>query len=463
MSVKLRIPTPVGAIEERRTISGKRFRLPNGQRRFIAKVGVVHVPDNVRAWARGESVNWQEPDVAVRLVGNRYEVGNAWYTVTFDPTLMQMDYRSKAGGRVMTMLRAVHEPTIPLSQLNRSPIVRHENELWLDDLAPDMDFFIRFGVVGVRLYLRLKSAAAPHDVEWEREYDDLSRITVRDSTVAFDNVDLMVDRPGPAGNRRRRLEMIDTKGPEQTRGVGHAYNLRKRFNRRVREHDLLTGDRWQSAVAYPVVININETEQVPSDRDDGAELGTDNTWDYEYGTSDSHVVQDYTGNLDWYPGARFTNVDVDQGSTISAATLTFITTSSAGGNEVTATISGSDEDDATVWPTDGGTGDTPSQMTKTTANVDETSIGQSETHTPSVQGIVDEIVSRGGWASGNAMKFGFHPTSGGNGYTYIEDHGGATNANRMQLDITFTPPAGGNPKGVLGGLVFAGPMGGPTG
>lgn len=107
-------------------------------------------------------------------------------------------------------------------------------------------------------------------------------------------------------------------------------------------------------------------------------------------------------------GWRFQNVTIANASTIDSATIVFTggySCSGAGGCNLG--IWGCDEDDIDTW----GASNYPSSTTRTTAS---TSINETTNFTPDspfktwtkdVKTIVQEIVDRGSWASGNDMGF----------------------------------------------------------
>lgn len=97
-------------------------------------------------------------------------------------------------------------------------------------------------------------------------------------------------------------------------------------------------------------------------------------------------------------GLRFLSVDVPPGATITSATITLDVTSIAGTPETT--VYGVDVDDAAAWA---DPGNLPGNASTTTASASGPTATGSQQVT--VTNIVQEIVDRGGWASGNDMAF----------------------------------------------------------
>lgn len=116
---------------------------------------------------------------------------------------------------------------------------------------------------------------------------------------------------------------------------------------------------------------------------------------------------------------RFTSVTVPQGATILDAYLILTASGSDAGNTVNCLISGHDHDNTTqianIADWDG--------RSKTTATVAWNSmppfIGDQTYSTPDLKTIVQEIVDRVGWASGNAMSF------------FLEDNGSTGGEGRL--------------------------------
>lgn len=141
-----------------------------------------------------------------------------------------------------------------------------------------------------------------------------------------------------------------------------------------------------------------ETEDVSASADDCQETN--------FGVVDTSGIQITLNSQNWGAGIRFQNVDVAQGTQIDSATLTMYgsTACSAG---CATDIYGVAADDTSAW----ASGNKPSSQSKTTASVAFDSDGDFtpdmsyQTFTKDVTAIVQEILDRGGWASGNSMSF----------------------------------------------------------
>lgn len=198
-----------------------------------------------------------------------------------------------------------------------------------------------------------------------------------------------------------------------------------------------------------VVLVLGETEN------EGITIGTDDCDESGFGTVDTTSVVADLSQLQWGAGFRFQNVDIPQGSTINSAVLKLQMADydcALGG--CNNDIYGVDADDTSTW----GAGYKPSSQAKTTATLawDETTTGTWTARSHDVQAIVQEIVNRGGWSSGNSMSFLVDVDIYGRrknlDITTMENTG--INANPPYLTIDYTPPSAGTNMKVNIGDIF---------
>lgn len=126
--------------------------------------------------------------------------------------------------------------------------------------------------------------------------------------------------------------------------------------------------------------------------------------DHGYGTVDNWSSgYAYWGNdgSPLHAAMRFADVSIPHGSTINSAYITF-TNFSEGSDTVLAKVYGIDEDNTSTMALN------PLGRTKTTATIDwdvGSRIHDQSFTSPDIKSVVQEIVNREGWASGNAMGF----------------------------------------------------------
>ncbi|MBX7168041.1 MAG: LamG domain-containing protein [Pirellulales bacterium] len=111
-------------------------------------------------------------------------------------------------------------------------------------------------------------------------------------------------------------------------------------------------------------------------------------------------------------GVRFQNLAIPQGAYIISATLTVVAANSTSGANPATVIYGEDEDNATAFA---ATANNISGRTKTSATaswkITNWTAGTSY-QAPDVRALVQEIVNRPGWASGNSLAILLNATSG---------------------------------------------------
>ena len=147
------------------------------------------------------------------------------------------------------------------------------------------------------------------------------------------------------------------------------------------------------------------TSQVSNDNDDAEEEVSGG--DMERGSSDLELIRD--GGTNQLVGIRFRNINVPQGSTIVSASIQF-TTDETDSGPTSLVIRGHDTNNAGNFTNNDYDISSRTLTTATVAwnNVPAwNSVGQAgpNQRTPDLGSIVQEIVDRGGWSSGNSMVF----------------------------------------------------------
>lgn len=139
---------------------------------------------------------------------------------------------------------------------------------------------------------------------------------------------------------------------------------------------------------------------------------------------------------------RFTNVTIPQGATINSAKVTFQAQSSLSGATCTVKISCNAEDNATAPTT---AADLNSKV-RTTASSSWNAAGQtagSNYDTPDFTSAVQEVISRSGWASGNALMVLIDNNASSTSAYRLEDTYDGDAANCALLTIDYIDPTGG--------------------
>jgi len=203
------------------------------------------------------------------------------------------------------------------------------------------------------------------------------------------------------------------------------------------------------------------TETIGADDNDGYQYSGGGTWFDEFGTSGDTLLQSTPNNA---PGFRYLTIAVGKDDTIDDDTRIVFDKRNSSGSGPTGDLTADDIDDATVAFSNN---DGPHDFTHTTANTPY-SWGDPDndaTFTVDAKAIVQELVDRGGWASGNDMRFGVAQDLLGGEYCKLGDYSAGSRAPAI-LEINFTAAASGSGAVSMageGGLAGMGGLAGPHG
>jgi hypothetical protein len=207
--------------------------------------------------------------------------------------------------------------------------------------------------------------------------------------------------------------------------------------------DIVDGGQRVRIILGPYTVKADEwlaiypdtwgATPIAADADDGVELG--GTWNaagydgggYDYFGSDTSSL--------FHPGWRWA-VAVAKDAMVSSATLTYNATANEYGfsGSPTSDIYGAAEDNAAAW----ATATRPTARTKTTATTAHNPTTGTGARNITVTGIVQEIVSRAGWASGQYMAlFAITDSAVGTIWREIEDTA-APGTTPATLSVTYT-------------------------
>jgi hypothetical protein len=187
-----------------------------------------------------------------------------------------------------------------------------------------------------------------------------------------------------------------------------------------------------------------QTLTVAANSEDGMTSTALSTWD------GSQFVQGFDGTFYKYLGLRFTGVAIPQGAQITSATLVLKSFALGGGTGTRwGSLFGHATDNAPSWSNTSR----PDQITKTTASsilnystINDAILNQD------VTAIIQEIVGRAGWVSGNALRIGGDPLAGAgsDGQAVLRDLD--SSAYVSPLIISFVPLQLGGSTGRGSGL-----------
>jgi len=168
--------------------------------------------------------------------------------------------------------------------------------------------------------------------------------------------------------------------------------------------------------------------------------GDDGHWWVALNSSGNEVDLGYFNSAPMYAYFRFTGVTIPKGSTISAATLQLyaINWGSVPANAKVRIFAWAIDDapvcDATHLPQDMTTTSAYEDWTPTWNYLEFNSLTD-------ISSVIEEIVNRTGWSSGNAINIFVFPNSATD--YIVSDSYDHVPANAAKLHITYTPASGG--------------------
>lgn len=211
----------------------------------------------------------------------------------------------------------------------------------------------------------------------------------------------------------------------------------------VNEQELLGIETWQGLTGQALTLPASSTTfqaQISITTRDGQETN-DATWQESGQDSDGNYVGFFAGQEDM--GMSWDNVTVPQGATIISAIIEVFMTYKEGTGDVPTRMQGFDVDDVAVFSST----DRPSQKPQTTALVDRTLLHSEfvdNTWLPldDCKDIIQEIIDRSGWASGQALGVVLKDNGAVTGNDFQFQDYGRNTAQAAKITIEYTEAAG---------------------
>lgn len=338
---------------ERRTANSKTFDLGKGKRCLEAHIGDIHYKDDY--------ADVFEPwkDIDLTWEGNR--INKVPYELTCEGNKLTLG--NKRTGNITTIeLDSIGGEKIPDVAWERSKgLARAPGITTIEDVALDTDLEVIAELSAVRFRRVLKSDKAPQEAKF-KVTGDTSLIVIRASDE---------DGDIPVESSLKDGILTETLKPDRP-------------------------------IKYPV--RIDPTWQVGADADVCHRRLNPAFWSYEAtlfaaGAFDSSAFR--LGS-----GARFTNITIPQGTTITQAYLILKCQTAKSGVVCKTTISAEKEDNPATFADNAAAFDAR-WANRTTARVDwdnpPTWIVDNDYNSSEIKTVIQEIVDRGGWNSGQAI------------------------------------------------------------
>lgn len=404
-------------IIDKRRPNGKTFGLGKDRFRITTSLGLVHYKDDYAKKDEG----WKEIDLSLSAVENN--VIAAPYNISVFSDKVGYTYVSKQGGQIDVELVEIGGQ--PVS--NQFTTRREGNQFFWDSVMPGVDMKILLRPQSAEIFKMLADENAARSFVWDVKESVESNARFRRSTFGGDT-------------NEDRLEInTDVDIIPSAPDIQHFRYTETWTGRISRIVDKATRQKaWFDNPIYPVIIDEVTQELIVANADDGYENITASNWlsSTTFAGGNFWLAGMYAAATTYFNGGvRFQTLGIPQGATINTATLTFQVPQLPPGNNPTSfIIYGDDVDSAPAWSNNSR----PSQITQTTANTVWSPPNSTGTFTVSITSIVQEIISRSGWASGS-IRFGVinQATGGGNAAIYVYDYNQGQ-AGAAVLDVTFT-------------------------
>lgn len=405
----------------------KTFRLANSKtflkvktekgekRKFVKWIGHVHYKNNYD----DSSEAWKDIDLEIKKKGKKFVISKAIYDLEIFSDVIGYSYNSKRDGKVIVKLKSLNGVPVSDLDLKINPEL-DGNRLWWKNVFQDIDIYIQALPLRVRCFKVLKTNKAPVKLEWDIYENEKGKARFKRETNGIDKE-----------KRKIRLENNIVK-LEKTKDKLNHFVFGEEFKQEVAviKDKKTRVKEWSKSFKYPVIIDADVDELITVDEDDGKEWIKLSDWQYEVG---SVMVGAYTTNTYYNGGIRFQGIAIPNGATIDTAVLKL--NISYFNNNPIAKIYGDDVDDAASW----SISNRPSQIIKTTAYKSWTP-SATGLSTVDIKNIIEEILSRDGWASGNDLRIGFinNATPGTVNIVGFHDYydGGAETAANLEIDYT---------------------------
>ncbi len=159
------------------------------------------------------------------------------------------------------------------------------------------------------------------------------------------------------------------------------------------------GNDTETKTGFIIVNSSSIVVEIANDNDDVEERESNGSLYF----NSSDIEMCYDGNRGHqHVGLRFQDVDIPQGATVTNAYIEFRADES-NSQDITLTIAGDDDDDSPDWSGNYNVSNRVQTTAKTTWNP-EAWTADTTYNSDGISAIIEEIVSRTGWVSGNSLS-----------------------------------------------------------
>lgn len=333
---------------------------------------------------------WHDLNLTPALRQDAYVIADAAYTLRVPVNSISFQYTHKLTGNTMiSRLVAVDGRSltdIPAPQVQRGRLT------W-KNLVPELDIYLDIRAEGVEWFKVIHAETGPRSFLWE----------VQHSASMPEECLNLVSSGWDA--QKRALHMTSQVSNKVYRGDQVHFQFRETFENEVSviAHRRTRQRRWDPDVRYPLLIDVPDVTDPISDTDDDVISFTNSPGLYNAGqyVGGFLLAGRYNyANTKVQTGLRFQGLAIPQGTQIALAELKLYQHDVNSGNVVVNWF-GAAVDSAAAW----SSGNLPRNIPKTTASAPAVIGTDGTVVAQDVTSIVQEIVNRPGWSSGNSMAF----------------------------------------------------------
>lgn len=408
---------PIVELLDKRNQNSKTYSLPNGSFAWEGSIGPVHYKDNPNS----PQEPWKDIDLTIQPIDSQSGYGFQNLTNNFKSFFKKNSknpdtVRYEGSGSYITFTNQDNE----LGALRSVEGYAEGNRFIYPDAYDNIDIKYSIGTSVLLEEFVLKKPRDISRISQKVHFEDAEYRQQQDGSISFYSTktnELVWSFPKPKMYELNERE--DENGlPSRFENFGLHYEITKDGDDYIVTKVLdQEGKDWLNSPdrVYPLVIDTTLDLQVgAANRDSGVIWWGGSSWNL--GLTDREAVG--YANSDYQKqgsGMGWTGVAIPNAATIDVAYITITSYYSGTGATSNSYITGEDTDNAAVWSTladyqarrgtvVGGASDnniTTAQVAWD--NLPTTWVTDTEYSSPSIVSVIQEIVNRAGWASGNAL------------------------------------------------------------
>jgi len=366
-------PSPSTEVLSLRTSNSKTINNQDGTYTITSSINDIHYKDTEGKWQ----------DINTNIIN--YEIEEAPYNLeVYNTGSIGFNIESKNGGSVDIKLISLKEQGSDKNLLPSfgSPVTKNNIVTWS---SQDIDINVEAYNTEVKLKTIIKKSISTSSDKLILEYD-------------------YIESPGEVYLTCR----VKDSGTEENGEDSEVIFNKDTINNKLIETVTLRN------VIYPLKIDPTISVKVASGSDDATMYWDWGSWNYRL-VSYLYVGYNDSGQYKFGHGMRFTGISIPQATTITDSYIKYTCAVANTNTPVIARIIGNDVDNATTFSTQSDYQNRRGTIVGganndyiTTASIDWPSIPEMPTiglkyDTPDITSIIQEIIDRPGWVSGNAI------------------------------------------------------------